>query len=252
MPLHHHWAKLAVSYWNSLVKRTDTLAHMAFKEDIRLCLVDKYTCSQTWVGFMLRFLRQIGQRPLWDEAADINSTVEYLASFKLPVHKVMAAYSELLDAEWRKPHLCVCPNDFVKCAGKGTLGVKSCRYLHWVGLPNCVGDPPRMPQHASVYMRRVHHHSLMRFRIGAWMLNGNNDSSIPRERRVCHLCDMNALEDEWHVGLVCPAYNSIRSKHGVACEPGWGLRGLLGCIPAQKLGHMLFDIEQHRAALAPS
>ena len=39
MPLQCHWAKLAFTYWNSIVSRKDSLAHKVLRDDLRLYLV---------------------------------------------------------------------------------------------------------------------------------------------------------------------------------------------------------------------
>ena len=36
-------------------------------------------------------------------------------------------------------------------------------------------------------------------------------SSIPRENRICKLCNLNEIEDEFHFVLICPLYHQIRS-----------------------------------------
>ena len=37
--------------------------------------------------------------------------------------------------------------------------------------------------------------------------------NIPREQRICKLCNLNVTEDEYHFLLVCPIYNNLRKKY---------------------------------------
>ena len=37
-------------------------------------------------------------------------------------------------------------------------------------------------------------------------------SSIPRENKICKLCNLNKKEDEFHFVLICPHYHQIRSQ----------------------------------------
>ena len=36
---------------------------------------------------------------------------------------------------------------------------------------------------------------------------------IPRQDRTCILCNIDDVEDEYHVILICPFYNNIRNTH---------------------------------------
>jgi hypothetical protein len=42
--------------------------------------------------------------------------------------------------------------------------------------------------------------------------------NIPRENRICKLCNLNKVEDEEHFILECPAYTEVRAKHFITNE----------------------------------
>ena len=57
--------------------------------------------------------------------------------------------------------------------------------------------------------------AMSRFRISSHSLNietGRYDGT-PRKNRICKLCTMNKVEDEYHFLLVCPHYRELRSKY---------------------------------------
>ena len=38
---------------------------------------------------------------------------------------------------------------------------------------------------------------------------------LPREERICNLCDMNEMETEDHLLVRCRFYNTLRTKHNL-------------------------------------
>mgnify|MGYP001809915718 CR=1 FL=1 len=259
MPLHFHWAKLVLKFWNSLVSRPDILAHKAFRDDIRGAIADNpinphMTHGSTWVALVLRFLYSLGFSYGEHAPQEVESRVDYFAKLSLPVGCILNAYGKLLRKEWGGQHLDVEPRDFVsRDKVKGELGVKACRYVRWMG--GC-SDPEAewsLPTHASVYIPQPHHQCLMRFRLGCWALNAGRATDLPRSARVCKLCSMEVVEDELHVVLECTAYASVRAQHGLTLGLGSvGLQALMTCSAQRDVAHMLFDIHQLRATMLNS
>ena len=63
--------------------------------------------------------------------------------------------------------------------------------------------------------------SLVRLRISShelWIETGRYDK-IPRDERLCSLCNCNKIEDETHFLLDCPSYSSIRDRFFSKIEP---------------------------------
>ena len=62
---------------------------------------------------------------------------------------------------------------------------------------------------------KVYRISLARFRCSSHDLyiEKGRYSNINREQRVCQVCDLNTVEDEFHFLLVCPAYSALRYKY---------------------------------------
>ncbi len=57
--------------------------------------------------------------------------------------------------------------------------------------------------------------ALTRLRCSAHALEievGRHRQNVPREERLCRLCSMGAVEDEYHFSLVCPALRHLRVK----------------------------------------
>ena len=61
----------------------------------------------------------------------------------------------------------------------------------------------------------VHKHILSKYRLSAHSLSIETGRyhHIDRNNRICSLCNMNILEDEYHFVLVCPFYSTIRDKY---------------------------------------
>ena len=53
--------------------------------------------------------------------------------------------------------------------------------------------------------------------------SGNEETgrydNIPRDERLCHLCNCNRIEDETHFLLYCPSFSSIRDMFFPKLEP---------------------------------
>ena len=45
-----------------------------------------------------------------------------------------------------------------------------------------------------------------------FMVEEGRYRGIERNMRKCYLCSMNAVEDEYHFLLICPAYTDLRKK----------------------------------------
>ena len=61
---------------------------------------------------------------------------------------------------------------------------------------------------------RKYRTALSRFRLSSHNLNIERGryEGIPRDERLCNVCNMNAVETEYHFLLVCPRYTDLRRK----------------------------------------
>ena len=66
---------------------------------------------------------------------------------------------------------------------------------------------------------RHHRRALSQFRTGSHWLEIQRGRfarpTVPREQRLCRLCDMHAVENENHALFDCPAIARLRQKHGI-------------------------------------
>ena len=71
----------------------------------------------------------------------------------------------------------------------------------------------------SIYLNKMkirkYRNAVVKLRISAHQLliETGRHRNIPRNERICELCDKNELEDEFHFLLVCPAYKELRQKY---------------------------------------
>ena len=61
---------------------------------------------------------------------------------------------------------------------------------------------------------RKYRTALSRFRLSSHNLNIEHGryEGIPRDERLCNVCNMNAVETEYYFLLVCPRYTDLRRK----------------------------------------
>ncbi|KAL3686391.1 hypothetical protein R1sor_008965 [Riccia sorocarpa] len=81
---------------------------------------------------------------------------------------------------------------------------------------------------------RISSHDLQ-VEVGRWR-------NIPREQRICTLCDLQKVENEYHVILACPRYSHIRISQGIDMED------LLDffALPPFRVGLFLLSIDNTR------
>ena len=209
MPLHVHWAELVFRFWNQLVKAKGTIYHDAFREEIRAVLSNlPEPPTHTWGAKVLRLLMVgLGYR-FGGEGGDLEANVTRITTHELDVASLMTTVRARFEEDWDSGRLSTEPRAFVTQDGVKP-GVKMCRYKQWMGDA----------RHTQVYIPRAWHTSLMRFRLGAWMIEANNPRGVDgvhreRSHRLCPLCQATGdehVEDEKHVLLECGAYDDIRS-----------------------------------------
>ena len=97
------------------------------------------------------------------------------------------------------------------------------------------------------YYRKI----VTRWRLPSDKLKVETDrySNVPRESRVCLLC--NILEDESHVIFVCPIYQSVRSKFQHLLAVNTDIKSILNpnSTFVVEIAQLLYDIEDTRKHL---
>ena len=74
---------------------------------------------------------------------------------------------------------------------------------------------------------------------GAWV-------GIPRSERLCNVCkDLNAIEDEEHVLLECPAYSHIRQNFSSLLKDHKAIWNVLTESPQKTLGIYVTKVLSH-------
>ena len=137
----------------------------------------------------------------------------WLLSRPLPEAELMGAFRERLMAGWAHGRLSITPDAFPS-DGKQP-GLHMSKYKHWMGLGFEGHAPPMLHSHITTPMAFGLQRKLMRFRLCCWPLEANRSHHIPREQRICRMCNK-AVEDERHVLLDCEAYDEIRESYGLA------------------------------------
>ena len=89
-----------------------------------------------------------------------------------------------------------------------SAGVKLCTYHRWFGRPQNAA----CPSYWESPMGNAKLHRILRFRMGSHHLPGEEGRhfNLPRASRVCNLCNTDALGDERHMLLECPALADLR------------------------------------------
>ena len=238
-PLHLHWGKLVLRFWNSLVGKQGSLCHRAFCADLELAL---HGCASCWSHHVINFLSSAGLAS--PPNMGIEEQVAYYSSLRLPIGDLTQLLVDKLDSKWTGDEVaCVDP----RCFPLNASGVKSCRYANWMGLPFKAGDQVQWLAHTKTVMPAAKHQLLMRFRLGCWELEVNRPNGRTRAERTCRVCGDNAaVEDELHVLCECPCYERLRLQYEGSIrfsEVGTrGMRAIMLESPPSELASFLHDV----------
>ena len=68
-------------------------------------------------------------------------------------------------------------------------------------------------QYVNTFMKKCNRRALALFRSGCAPIGIETGryNNTPLHDRMCNLCNMNYIEDEFHCFIICPTYNDIRS-----------------------------------------
>jgi hypothetical protein len=222
-PLQVHWATCILRFWNELRDKGTCMAARVARAD--LAEMARGFSRKCWSWCVCAFLAHLGLVPDARFAAPfLNKTSSQLRSqITFPtdtpdffwnmrvnvdeaVHRLRALWRERIVAYAAlhpDPRECKLLPCFVT-------------YVHWAGV-HTDGTPA---PHALIHsIPRAKHICLMRFRVGGWhhlAINAGRINGSPtrpdRRARICRKCAGSAMEDNLHVALECPYYDTLRAR----------------------------------------
>ncbi|KAL3700010.1 hypothetical protein R1sor_018032 [Riccia sorocarpa] len=103
--------------------------------------------------------------------------------------------------------------------------------------------PYKEKPYLSINDRKVRH-AFARFRISAHTLNVEEGrwKNIPREDRICSVCTLGKVEDEYHTLLVCPGFSDLRESFHISAT---NLKELFA-LQTLSLGLFILTVEKAR------
>jgi exonuclease III len=253
LPLHYHWASRVCGFWNQLVRQGESPAYHVLRDEVRASIEGDHG---GWAGKYLRFLTAIGVS-VWDglpPGSSVTERVDWLTKRQLPCAHILTQFRSCLMGAWQHERLVsppdACPSDSLR------PGIHMSKFKHWFGLPFQGAAAVQWGPHAKCSMPRACHKKLMRFRLCCWPLHANrpvvNGVRVPRNERTCRMCATETdkrVEHEMHVVLECPAYDALRSKHGI--DVGGGMLSVMCDTDQHALARFLADVWQTRDSRFP-
>ena len=92
------------------------------------------------------------------------------------------------------------------------FGVEICSSLTCYREIKCTFD---RADYLQVLENRKNRNVIAKLRLSSHKLfvETGRHRQIPRQDRKCILCNIDDVEDEYHVILICPFYNNVRNTH---------------------------------------
>lgn len=244
-PMQMHWARMVLSFWNRIIKQEKSLAYTFLADAVAVAAAVGFE-GMCWVSKVYRICKKLGYDWCAEGPQSTDALCEWLMRTQLPVGAMITDFTEKLLQEWGADCLATDPRDFPESGGRqtsqGAPGVKMCRYVQWMGLPqkDPMVEKGRLA-HMGQYVTYTHLIALIRFRLGCWDLEVNRPKAgnlyRPRAQRVCRMCGCGNVEDEKHVLLECASYASLRQASGIA---GDDMKRVMLKTTAEKLAAFLY------------
>ena len=237
-PMHTHWAALIYRFWNKLVKAEGSIHHNVLREEIRIALRSNLS-YKGWGSQVLKGLTSLGYDFGIPPELGLEEQVDIISKRELNIGSILHTLDQRFDDDWANFRLRTPPREFVSDGNKP--GVKMCRYTHWMGTPT----------HMQGYIPAKVYASLLRFRLCIWGLEVNRPHGRAREDRWCLACgDRQAIEDERHVLMECPAYSGLRDElWGMGITPNATMLQVMSVEDQRGLASVLHRIRNHRTAI---
>ena len=188
MRWHDFWWRTVSSFWSALVEAdTGSLHSIIFHGVVQLALAGcKFSCAAQ----VLQCFSALGEPlPL---VADAPIAIDIDLLQELFLRDRLASFDSLP----RDPRLAP------------SARIKLCTYHRWFGRPQNAA----CPSHWESPMGDAKLHRILRFRMGSHHLpvEEGRYCNLARASPVCNLCNTDALGDERHMLLECPALADLR------------------------------------------
>ena len=190
-PVKIAWMKLLIKFWNRLCTLPqDRLLHHAF---VQLHSQFLNTSHPSWLSKFACLLEQ-----------EFGPRSDYLQCLHqgIPIE------------EWRVA-ITQCKGNYLMLARAHPSIVAS---TYWSMKPRTIYA---CEEYLTVVRNRHHRRSLTMFRTGShWLqIQQGRFQNIPREQRLCKLCNNGEVEDEDHMLFSCSAHATSRQRHAALFEP---------------------------------
>ena len=184
LPLHYYWWREILRFWNQVASLP---ADSVWREIMMDNLADQHHRRRNWCGEVGAFLSGIGfsSGPLHLSCLDADRALECLLRrydgvwLDLPMYPRLAASQVALTT-----------------------------YHRWMSREEWLDRP------GYLFLRLGHQrtYNFVRFKLGCHTLGivVGRWCDVPRAQRLCHRCDMGALDDERHLVFECPAFEDLR------------------------------------------
>ena len=189
-PLHHLWLDRQITFWNNLTALRET--SLFRKVLIDGCVNAEFLGVRNWVWEFQATLEKYGY------------VVHRSCVSLVPIER--SCFQVLLRLELDQPFQGLdvdprtCPSSGVMC----------CTYARWFTRPKGLCKSfLNVPVPISLVRRFI------QFRTGSHCLPVvlGRFQAVPRSQRLCTVCSMNVVCDEFHVVFECPALLAIRQKY---------------------------------------
>ena len=201
MRWHDFWWRRVSSFWSALVEAdTGSLHSIIFHDAIQLALAG---CKFSWAAQVLQCFSALDEPlPL---VADAPIAIDINLLQELFLRDRLASFDSLPQDPRLAP----------------SAGVQLCTYHRWFGRPQNAA----CPSYWESPMGNAKLHRILRFRMGSHHLpvEEGRHFNLPRASRVCNLCNTDALGDERHMLLECPALAALRLQFSSLLLPCSGV-----------------------------
>ena len=201
MRWHDFWWRRVSSFWSALVEAdTGSLHSIIFHDAIQLALAG---CKFSWAAQVLQCFSAL------DEPLPLVADAPIAIDIDLLQEPFLRDRLASFDSLPQDPRLAP------------SAGVKLCTYHRWFGRPQNAA----CPSYWETPMGNAKLHRILRFRMGSHHLPVEEGChfNLPRASRVCNLCNTDALGDERHMLLECPALAALRLQFSSRLLPCSGV-----------------------------
>ena len=190
-PWHDFWWRQVLGFWNAMAQAdSELIINIVLHDAIAIA---HNGCSYGWAAQVFKCFAEHGKSsPLVAGAPVEVQPDELQLSFQT---QRQAAFDAV-------------PLDPRSCPGPG---LKLCTYRRWFSRPT----HQVCPVYWEALMSTARLQRILRFRMGSNLLpiEQGHHLRLPHHRRVCRLCHPEALGDERHMLLECPALADLRDEY---------------------------------------